>query len=220
MQFAFRIASCATRRFPCRPQINSVFPSASALSRSKRPCARLSSTASGFNSTAKHEVKEDADTHQKSQFSSIRPLPTPPPRTKGTPPTISTHDIEEYVQPLYSRGWGLSPILPNGNGLAVLRKRFELGSAEALEEFLADLGEYEEENQVRFRVPFSPHSLHSPVPTRTPFSLSFFSTRPVVPDIQFESIFSTMQRRMCLGTNMPSLSARGRTSPEEGRTRA
>ena len=156
MQFASRTASCATRRFPCRPQINSVFHSSSALSRSRRPCARLSSTAAGFKSTAKRDVKEDADTPPKSQFSSICPLPTPPPRTKGTPPTISTHDIEEYVQPLYSRGWGLSPILPNGNGLAVLRKRFEFGSAEALEEFLADLGEYEEENQVRFRVLSAP----------------------------------------------------------------
>ena len=178
MQFAFRTASCATRRFPCRPQINSVFPSASALSRSRRPCARLSSTASGSKSTAKHDVKEDADTSPKSQFSSICPLPTPPPRTKGTPPTISTHDIEEYVQPLYSRGWGLSSILPNGNGLAVLRKRFELGSAEALEQFLADLGEYEEDNQVRIRVLFSP--VVSTVPCRhAPHFLSIFS-RPVL----------------------------------------
>jgi hypothetical protein len=54
------------------------------------------------------------------------------------------------VQPLYSRGWGLSPILPNGNGIAVLRKRFEFGSAEALEEFLAGLSQYEEKKQVRF----------------------------------------------------------------------
>ena len=178
MQFAFRTASCATRHFSFRPQINSVFLSASALSRNKRPCVRLSSTASGFNSTAKHEVKEDADTPPKSQFSSIRPLPTPPPRLKGTPPTISTRDIEDYVQPLYSRGWGLSPILPNGNGLAVLRKRFEFGSAEALEEFLADLGEYEEENQVRFRVPFSP-TVVSTVPCRhAPPFLSLFC-RPV-----------------------------------------
>jgi hypothetical protein len=54
------------------------------------------------------------------------------------------------VQPLYSRGWGLSPILPNGNGIAVLRKRFDFWSAEALEEFLADLNKYEKKKQVRF----------------------------------------------------------------------
>jgi pterin-4a-carbinolamine dehydratase len=51
------------------------------------------------------------------------------------------------VQPLYSRGWGLSPILPNGNGIAVLRKRFDFWSAEALEEFLADLNKYEKKKQ-------------------------------------------------------------------------
>jgi hypothetical protein len=51
---------------------------------------------------------------------------------------------------LYARGWGLSPILPNGNGIAVLRKRFDFGSAKALKEFLADLGKYEEKKQVRF----------------------------------------------------------------------
>ncbi|KAF8494831.1 hypothetical protein F5888DRAFT_1805159 [Russula emetica] len=79
-----------------------------------------------------------------SQSSSIRPLPTPPPPPKGTPPIINTHDIKQYVQPLYARGWGLSPILPNGNGIAVLRKRFEFANAEALEGFLV-----EEKKQVR-----------------------------------------------------------------------
>jgi len=49
------------------------------------------------------------------------------------------------VQPLYARGWGLAPILPNGNGIAVLRKRFDFASAEALQAFLADLRAYEEE---------------------------------------------------------------------------
>jgi len=46
---------------------------------------------------------------------------------------------------------GLSPILPNGNGIAVLCKRFEFASADGLEEFLADLSEYEEKKQVRLR---------------------------------------------------------------------
>jgi len=53
------------------------------------------------------------------------------------------------VQPLYARGWGLAPILPNGNGIAVLRKRFDFASAEALQAFLADLRAYEEEKHVR-----------------------------------------------------------------------
>jgi hypothetical protein len=50
---------------------------------------------------------------------------------------------------LYLRGWGLSPILPNGNGIAVLRKRFDFVSAEALQTFLAGLSEYEEKKHVR-----------------------------------------------------------------------
>ncbi len=84
-----------------------------------------------------------------SKFQSVRPLLTPPPPSTGTPPTINTCDIEEYIQPLYSRGWGLSPILPNENGIAVLRKRFDLVSAEALQTFLAGLSEYEEKKHVR-----------------------------------------------------------------------
>jgi len=51
------------------------------------------------------------------------------------------------VKPLYLRGWGLCPILPNGNGIAVLRKRFDFASAGSLEQFLADLNEYEEKKQ-------------------------------------------------------------------------
>jgi hypothetical protein len=145
MQLAFRTASCATRRFS---STSAALP-ACALSHGKQPCARLFSTR--FKLAAKHEAKEGTNMPLKGQFSSILPLPKPPPRQKGTPPTISTRDIEKYVQPLYSRGWGLSPILPNGNGIAVLRKRFEFGSAEALEAFLADLSEYEGSKQVRFR---------------------------------------------------------------------
>ena len=43
----------------------------------------------------------------------------------------------QYVQPLYARRWGVSRILLDGNGIAVLRKRFEFVNAEALEGFLA-----------------------------------------------------------------------------------
>ncbi|KAH9047914.1 hypothetical protein EDB84DRAFT_1459683 [Lactarius hengduanensis] len=97
-------------------------------------------------------VKKAAETKQKlpqSTSSSLDPLPSLPLPLKGTPPIINTRDIEEYIQPLYSRGWGLGPILPNGNGIPVLRKRFEFANARALQEFLADLREYEEEKHVR-----------------------------------------------------------------------
>ena len=57
------------------------------------------------------------------------------------------------MQPLYARGWGLFQILPNGNGIAVLRKRFEFAYAKALATFLADLSKYEEKKQVRFLIP-------------------------------------------------------------------
>jgi hypothetical protein len=80
---------------------------------------------------------------------SLDPLPDPPQPLKGTPSIISTRDIGDYLEPLYSRGWGLVPILPNGNGILVLRKRFEFTSANALQDFLADLREYEEKKQVR-----------------------------------------------------------------------
>lgn len=90
---------------------------------------------------------------------SLDPLPDPPPPFKETPSIISTRDIGQYIEPLYSRGWGLTPILPDGNGIPVLRKRFEFTSADALQDFLADLREYEEKKQVR---PSSqPHS-HAP----------------------------------------------------------
>ncbi|KAN0113998.1 hypothetical protein V8E52_007147, partial [Russula decolorans] len=118
----------------------------SSLFHGKQLCIHLSST--GHKSAAKNQIKKNgANTPPKSHLSSIRPLPTPPPPPKGTPLTINTHDIEQYVQPLYARGWGLSRILPNGNGIAVLRKRLEFANATALEGFLADLSEYEEENQ-------------------------------------------------------------------------
>ena len=152
MHFVFRTASCATRRHSFLLKTSPVVPSASSLSRGKQLCIRLSSTR--HKSAAKDQIKNGANTPPKSQeLSSNRPLPTPPPPAKGTPLTINTHDIERYVQPLYARGWGFSRILPNGNGIAVLRKRFEFANAEALEGFLADLGEYEEKTQVRFLVP-------------------------------------------------------------------
>src|SRR6266404_2761042 len=99
-----------------------------------------------------HLVKRIAKSEHKlppTKSSSLDPLPDPPPRLQGTPFIITTPNIEEYIQPLYSRGWGLTPILPNGNGIAVLRKRFEFSSANALQDFLADLREYEETKQVR-----------------------------------------------------------------------
>ena len=101
--------------------------------------------------------KNRADTPSKSWFSSIRPLPTPPPPPKGTPLTINTHDIEQYVQPLYARGWELPTFgtLPNGNGVAMLRKRFKFANAEALEGFLADLSEYEERKAGPFSISLS-----------------------------------------------------------------
>jgi hypothetical protein len=148
MHFLFRTASCATRRRSFLLKTSRVVPPASPLSRGKQLCIRLSSTE--HKSAAKNQIKNGANTPPKSQeFSSIRPLPTPPPPRKGTPATINTHDIEQYVQPLYARGWGLSRILHNGNGIAVLHKRFEFADAEALEGFLADLSEYEEKKQVR-----------------------------------------------------------------------
>lgn len=81
--------------------------------------------------------------------SSLDPLPDPPLPLKGMPSIISTRDIGEYIEPLYSRGWGLAPILPNGNGIPVLRKRFQFASVDALQDFLADIREYEEKKQVR-----------------------------------------------------------------------
>ena len=104
-----------------------------------------------YKSAAKNQIGQYAP---KSRFSSIRPLPTPPSPPKGKPPTISTDDIEQYVQPLYARGWGFSRILPNGNGIAVLRKRFDFANDNALKGFLADLREYEERAQVRFLISF------------------------------------------------------------------
>jgi len=148
MHSVFRAASCAARRPSFLLQSSPVVPPASSLSRhgGKQLCISLFST--GHESVAKDQIKNRA-TPPKNLSSSIRPLPTPPPPPKGTPPTINTHDIKQYVQPLYARGWGLSPILPNGNGIAVLRKRFEFVNAEDLEEFLAYLREYEEEKKVR-----------------------------------------------------------------------
>ncbi|KAI0268728.1 hypothetical protein BC834DRAFT_968176 [Gloeopeniophorella convolvens] len=78
--------------------------------------------------------------------SSVTSLPAPPRAQKFKPPIITTPDIKTYIEPLYERGWALAPILPAGHGLAVLRKRFELPSSEALHEFLADLKDYEATN--------------------------------------------------------------------------
>ncbi|KAI9463672.1 hypothetical protein BJY52DRAFT_1184676 [Lactarius psammicola] len=112
--------------------------------RLRRISTRSSSTntTSVFKKAAKREQKLPRTTS-----SSLDPLPALPPPPKGTPPIINTRDLEEYIWPLYSRGWGLTPILPNGNGIPVLRKRFEFASADTLQEFLADLTEYEEKKQ-------------------------------------------------------------------------
>jgi hypothetical protein len=200
MHFVYRTAACATRRRPFLLQFGPVVPPASYLSDGKQLCIRLSSTA-GHKSAAKNRIKDGANTPPKGQlFSFIRPLPTPPPPPKGTPVTINTHDIEQYVQPLYVRGWGLlSGILPNGNDIAVLSKRFEFADAEALQGFLADLSKYEEKKQVRSLFRF--------------LLFHFFYLQ-----CQFltKHFISITQRRMCLRIDMLSSSALGRTSLEEG----
>ena len=50
--------------------------------------------------------------------------------------------------------------MPNGNGIAVLRKRFEFANAKALKGFLADLRKYEETKQVRFLISFRSTTFH------------------------------------------------------------
>ena len=159
MHRASRIVSC---RFPPFLRSSPVARSTNTLSRGQQICTRLSST--DFTSAAKDKVLKDGANVPKNNFSSVRPLPPPPPRQKGAPSIINTRDIEEYIQPLYSRGWGLSPILPNGNGIAVLRKRFDFASAEALKTFLAGLAEYEMKKQVRFR---SSRRYYGPHPDKT-----------------------------------------------------
>jgi hypothetical protein len=92
-------------------------------------------------------------------------FPHRPHHQKARPPgTINTRDIEQYVQPLYARGWGhsLSGILPHWNGIAVLRKWFEFANSKALERLLTDLSEYEEKKQVRFSFRFSFSPVLSP----------------------------------------------------------
>jgi hypothetical protein len=143
MHRALRVASCATRYSSSLLR----FARPATFSRGEQICARLSSTDS--TSAAKSKTPNDEANAPKHKFSSVQPLPKPPPPPKGTPTTICTRDVEEYIQPLYSRGWGLCPILPNGHGIPVLRKRFDFASARALKTFLVALGEYEENKQVR-----------------------------------------------------------------------
>jgi hypothetical protein len=96
------------------------------------------------------------------------------------------------VQLLYARRWGFSRILTNRNlnGIAVLQKQFEFANAEALGGFLVDLRRYEEKKLVRS---------HS-------FPVRLLIANGLKPP------FSITQKRMCLRINMPSSSARGRTS--------
>jgi hypothetical protein len=63
---------------------------------------------------------------------------------------------------------GLSGILPNGNSIAVLNKRFEFENAEDLKGFLADLSGYEEKKhwQTRSRS-ISTFHLSCPLPDET-----------------------------------------------------
>lgn len=148
MRRALRLASCATRYSSSLLRFGSTARPTTSLARGQQICARLSSTDS--TSAAKsNTAKIEANAPKHKLSSSVNPLPKPPPAPKGTPPTICTRDVEKYIRPLYSRGWGLSPILPNGNGIPVLRKRFDFVSAQALETFLVALGEYEERRQVR-----------------------------------------------------------------------
>ena len=135
-------------------------------------------------------IKKAAKSEQRlpTTSTSLDPLPDPPPPLKQTPPVISTRDIREYIEPLYSRGWGLTPILPDGNGIPVLRKRFEFTSAGALQDFLADLKEYEEKKQVR--------------PSPLLGAILF---------VPLNCVSSTTRRRTYLRTNIPYSSVRGRT---------
>lgn len=147
MHRALRVASFATRHSSPLLQLCSTAHPATSFSRGKHICARLSSTDS--TSAAKSKTPKSEANAPKHKHSFVHPLPKPPPPLKGTPAIICTRDVEKYIQPLYSRGWGLSPILPNGNGIPVLRKRFDFGGTQALETFLVALSEYEEKKQVR-----------------------------------------------------------------------
>ncbi|KAI0298585.1 hypothetical protein BC826DRAFT_107359 [Russula brevipes] len=140
MHLAFRIASRSTRCYAPLLQISPVVPHTISLSHDRQIRTRFSSTESSKKVTKVTNAP-------KNQLSSVRSLPALPPPPKGTPPTITSRDIKKYVQPLYSRGWGLSPILPDEKGIAVLSKRFEFMSAQALQAFLADLSEYERKAQ-------------------------------------------------------------------------
>jgi len=147
MHRALRIASCATRHSLSLLRFSSTVRPAT-FSRGEHICARSSSTDS-TPAARSQKPKNEANAPKQHKFSSVQPLPKRPPPPKGTPLTICTRDVEEYIQPLYSRGWGLCPILPDGNGIPVLRKRFDFASARALKTFLVALGEYEERRQVR-----------------------------------------------------------------------
>ncbi len=144
MQHAFRIALKGTPLLPTTTVSHRHLLASTC--RGRHISTRQSPTK--HTSVVKKATKSEQKLPQTTS-SSLDPLPALPPPLKGTPPIINTRDIEEYIQPLYSRGWGLTPILPNGNGIPVLRKRFEFASADALQEFLADLREYEGKNQVR-----------------------------------------------------------------------
>jgi len=58
--------------------------------------------------------------------------------------------------------------LPNGNGIAVLRKRFEFANVEALEGFLADLSDEEKSRSVLIPFKFQLFTWPFRVPVRLP----------------------------------------------------
>jgi hypothetical protein len=143
MQPAFRIALHTVRRSRPPLQASSAICLPKAVSSLQQISTRLSSTAT--------KPIEDDPSPSTEKLPSISPLPSLPRVPQGAPPTVTTRDIERYVQPLYVRGWALASILPNGNGIAVLRKRFDFTSAGEMQKFLMKLKEYERRKQVCVR---------------------------------------------------------------------
>ena len=182
MHFLFRTASCATHRPKTQPSYRS-----SKFSHGKQSSIRFSST--GHKSAA-NNMKNGTNTPPKSQYSFI-PTPTPPhhqvARFRPSTRTTLSSTVRETLKLLTVCGWVFSGIFPNGNGIAVLRKRFAFANAlaGALEEFLADVGEYEmEENQVRS------HSVST-------FTCHIPGLSVTLVDCQYYTPFNVTQRRMC-----------------------
>ncbi|KAF8494844.1 hypothetical protein F5888DRAFT_606090 [Russula emetica] len=96
-------------------------------------------SSTGHNSEAKNHIKNAANnTPRKASPHLSARFPHRPHHQKAhfrpsTPTTLSS-----TCNRCMRAGWGRSPILPNGNGIAVLRKRVEFANAEALEGFLVE----------------------------------------------------------------------------------